>query len=116
MHTEMESPQNAVGRRTENVVSRNRRTVTIELARRDVDARLYHPRDELDEMLRGIASQPEHPDTNYYLRMCGMTAPAAPPRVSVPGLILALGRFVSPLRIKPACWKRSGPHTVSNAD
>jgi len=40
MRTEMESSKNALGRRTENVVSRNARTVTIELARADVDARL----------------------------------------------------------------------------
>ena len=43
MRTEMESLQNALGRRTENVVSRNGRTVKIELARRHVDARPDHP-------------------------------------------------------------------------
>ena len=64
MHTNGEGSKDAFGGRTENVVSRDGRTVTVGLARGDVDACL---RDDLDEMLQCIRAGRNHPDTNYYL-------------------------------------------------
>ena len=50
-------------------------------------------RDELDEMLQGIRASRNIRTPIITCRMCGVTAPAAPPHVSVRALILALGRF-----------------------
>jgi len=50
-------------------------------------------RDELDEMLQCIRTSRDIRTPIITCRQCGMTAPAAPPHVSVRALILALGRF-----------------------
>ncbi len=50
-------------------------------------------RDELDEMLQSIRASRNVRTPIITCRKCGMTAPAAPPHVSVRALILALGRF-----------------------
>ena len=50
-------------------------------------------RDELDEMLHCIRASRNVRTPIITCRKCGMTAPAAPPHVSVRALILALCRF-----------------------
>ncbi len=50
-------------------------------------------RDELDEMLQSIRAGKHIRTPIITCRKCGMTGPAAPPRVSVRALILALSRF-----------------------
>jgi hypothetical protein len=49
--------------------------------------------DELDRMLQWIRSSHNIRTPIITCRSCGLTAPAAPPHVSVRALILALARF-----------------------
>jgi hypothetical protein len=89
----MESPKDAFGRRTEKVVSRDGGTVTVELARGDVDVCPHQPSRQLDEILQCIRAGRNIRTRIITCRKCGMTGPAAPPHVSVRALILALSRF-----------------------
>jgi len=77
----LRSSNNALGRRSENLVSRNGRAVAGGMARGNVDSSPHRPAGRTRRNAAPDSGWPEHPDTDYHLPQ------------GVRALILALARF-----------------------